>query len=61
MAYRLVKQGGKLDYNYKEYYLDTDSDLSTVPVIDAWPGSIAYSIASGKVYMLNTNKQWIEQ
>lgn len=57
MAYRLVKQGGKLDYNYKEYYLDTDSDLSTLPVGDAWPGSIAYSIASGKVYMLNTLNQ----
>jgi hypothetical protein len=57
MAYRLVKQGGKLDYNYKEYYLDTDSDLSTLPVGEASPGSIAYSIASGKVYMLNTLNQ----
>ena len=57
MAYRLVKQGGKLDYNYKEYYLDTDTDLVSVSANDACPGSIAYSIASGKVYMLNTNYQ----
>ena len=61
MSYRLVKQGGKLDYNYKEFYLDTDNDLSSIPVNDAWPGSVAYSISSGKVYMLNTSKQWIEQ
>lgn len=57
MGYRLVKQGGKLDYNYKEYYLDTDSDLASVPVADAYPGSVAYAINSGKVYMLNTNRQ----
>ena len=57
MSYRLVKQGGKLDYNYKEFYLDTDNDLSSIPVNDAWPGSVAYSISSGKVYMLNTSKQ----
>lgn len=61
MGYRLVKQGGKLDYNYKEFYIDADSDLSSVPTGDAFPGSVAYSMASGKVWILNTSKQWIEQ
>ena len=53
----LLKQGGRVDYNYKEYYLDTDNDLSLISAGDACPGSVAYVIASGKVYMLNTNKQ----
>jgi len=57
MAFRLVKQGGKLDYNYKEYFLDTESDLVSVPTIDACPGSVAYVINSGKLFMLNTNKE----
>lgn len=61
MAFRLVKQGGKLDYNYKEYFLDTESDLASVPTIDAYPGSIAYVIDSGKLFILNTNKEWKEQ
>lgn len=60
MAY-IVKQGGKLDYNYKEYFLDIESDLASVPTIDACPGSIAYVINSGKLFILNTNKEWKEQ
>lgn len=61
MAFRLVKQGGKLDYNYKEYFLDTENDLTSVPTFDACPGSVAYVINSGKVFILNTNKEWKEQ
>lgn len=61
MAFRLVKQGGKLDYNYKEYFLDTENDLASVPIFDACPGSVAYVIGSGKLFMLNTNKEWKEQ
>lgn len=53
----LVKQGGKVDYNYKEYYLDSDSELSSIPVGACCPGSIAYVIPTSKVYMLNSNKE----
>lgn len=53
----LLKQGGRVDYNFKEYYLDTASELSSVPVRDCCPGSIAYIIDSGKVYMLNSLKE----
>lgn len=61
MAFKLIKQGGNLDYNYKEYFLDTESDLASVPTMDACPGSVAFIINSGKLFILNTNKEWKEQ
>ena len=57
----LVKQGGKVDYNYKEYYLDTLEELSTIPVTDCAPGSVAYIIATKQVFILNSQKEWKEQ
>lgn len=57
----LVKQGGKVDYNYKEYFLDNESELSNIPVGACCPGSVAYIIPTSKVYMLNSNKEWKEQ
>ena len=57
----LVKQGGKVDYNYKEYYLDIASELSNIPVGACCPGSVAYIIATQQVFILNNNKEWKEQ
>ena len=57
----LVKQGGRVDYNYKEYYLDTANELSIIPVNECSAGSIAYIIATQQVYMLNSQKEWKEQ
>lgn len=57
----LVKQGSRTDYNYKEYFLDDDSELSKIPVNDCCPGSIAYVISTQKVYILNSNKEWVIQ
>lgn len=57
----LVKQGGKVDYNYKEYYLDTLSELSSIPVDDCATGSVAYIIATQQVFILNNQKEWKEQ
>lgn len=57
----LLRQGGRVDYLYKEYYLDTEDELSKVPVHDCCPGSIAYIIETGKIYMLNSKKEWKEQ
>lgn len=53
----LLRQGGRVDYLYKEYYLDTEDELSKVPVHDCCPGSIAYIIETGKIYMLNSKKE----
>lgn len=57
----LVKQGGRSDYNYKEYYLDTAAELTEIPISACCPGSIAYVIANGEVYMLNNQKEWVKQ
>ena len=53
----LVKQGGKIDYNYKEYYLDTLEELSTIPVYECATGSVAYIIATQQVFILNSKKE----
>lgn len=57
----LLKQGGKVDYNYKEYYLDNINELSSVPTYDCAIGSIAYIIATQQLFMLNSQKEWKEQ
>lgn len=57
----LLKQGGRIDYHYKEYYLDTEDELSQIPVANCCPGSIAYVIATGATYMLNSQKAWVVQ
>ena len=57
----LLKQGGRTDYNYKEYYLDTAGELSSIPTGDCATGSVAYVIATQQVFMLNSQKEWKEQ
>lgn len=57
----LTKQGGKTDYNYKEYYLDNVSELSSIPVSACCPGSVAYIIATQQVFILNSQREWKEQ
>lgn len=58
---QIVKQGGRIDYNYKEIFLDTLDELSKVDKRDLCPGSIAYIIATGAVYILNSQGEWIAQ
>lgn len=58
MAYTIKQQGGRTDYNYKEFICDAVEDLSKLPVNSASAGSVAYVIATGDVYMLNSKKEW---
>lgn len=57
----LLRQNNNTDYFYKEYYLDTQEELSGIDITDCCPGSVAYIISSTNVYVLNTKKQWILQ
>ncbi len=57
MAY-LVKQGTRVDYNYKEFYLDSAEELKDINVNDCCPGSVAVVITTGEVYMLTNKKEW---
>lgn len=60
---QIVKQGGRQDYNYMEVFLDNEDELKNIlpkfPNIVA--GSVAYVIATGAVYILNSQKEWIAQ
>lgn len=60
MSY-IVQQGGRIDYNYKEVYIDKESELNTLSVGNMCPGSIVYVIENGNIYMLNQEKNWIKQ
>lgn len=60
-----VKQGGRVDYNYMEIFLDTEDELKDILKTKAYenicPGSIAYVISTGAVYILNSEKEWVLQ
>lgn len=69
MAY-MLRQGGKTDYNYKEYYFDTEAEFTEFKNTDfvelkkkklVCPGSVAYIISGGTVYILNSQFEWIAQ
>ena len=57
----IVTQGGRTDYNYKEYFVDTVDDKDNIDVKACCPGSVAYIISTGDVYILNNEKEWILQ
>jgi len=58
----MVKQGGKTDYNYKEFYLDDVSELELILQQEkkVCPGSIAFIINTTDVYCLNSKMEWIK-
>lgn len=58
---KMVIQGGKTDYNYKEWYFDSSKgesqdDINTSTMCE---GSIAFDMKTGNVYMLNDKKEWV--
>lgn len=56
MAY-LVKQASKYDYKYKEYYIDSESDLDNINIKECCPGSRA-TTPEGTVYILTEENTW---
>ena len=54
----LVKQASKMDYHYSEYVLDTVEELDDINVNSCCPGSVAYVMSTGDVYMLTNKKEW---
>ena len=57
----LIKQGGRVDYNYKEFMLDTEEDISKIDVQSCIEGSSVYIISTGNLYILNSKKEWVLQ
>lgn len=59
----LLRQGGKLDYNYKEFFVDNKQAINDIDITfeKPCPGSIVYVIDTGAIYILNSQKEWVEQ
>lgn len=57
MAY-LVKQGDSVDQGLRQYFLDTVEELTEINVENCIPGTVAYIITTGEVYMLTNKKEW---
>ncbi len=61
----LVKQANQNDYHYCEFFLDNINELPQVLLSEkgkkACPGSIAFIIDTGDVYILNSQREWIPQ
>lgn len=55
-----TRKGNSNNENYKEYYIDTKADLSTIDITQCCVGSLAYIIETQKTYILTENGQWIE-
>lgn len=55
----LYKHDGEVLYGIKEFILDSQDDLQELPT-NVKAGSTALIISSGRLYMLNGNKEWIE-
>lgn len=60
MAYSIKQQGGRIDYNYQEIYVDTEAEVATVPTKGCSVGSVIFVVATGNVYVLNNAKEWVK-
>ena len=54
MAFSMISQNGNQQYGYAEFVMDEDKDIQDLPV-NVKMGSIALSIASGKIFMKGSN------
>ena len=58
MAINLISHDGNVVYGIKEYVIDTPEDMKNVPFCAA--GSTLFVISTKKIYMMNSNKEWVE-
>ena len=57
MGYNTLSQSGHTAYGIKEFVVDEDKDIDTLP-IDVPMGSAAVVIDTGNVYMMNSQDEW---
>ena len=62
MAIRTMASGNMSRHSgYREFFVDTDADIASLPSKAdeiAW-GAVAFVIASGNVYILNSEFNWV--
>lgn len=58
----ILSQAGQIDYNTKEFVLDTKDDLEELRYgaqgLSSDPGSTAFIIETSEVYMKNGQGEW---
>lgn len=55
---KILSTSGHTTYGLKEYVVDNLTDINTLPINDPM-GSTALVIATGELYIMNGNKEWI--
>ena len=55
----ILSNSGHTGYGIKEFVCDTVDDIQDLP-IDVKPGSAAFVISTGTVYMINSQGEWVE-
>ena len=67
MSYEIVKAGNKQASRYREFIINSESDVSTLPTSTpnsdgevAAPGSVAYTKDLSHAYMLGPDDVWRE-
>lgn len=55
-----LRVGNETKADYKEFYLDNETNIGEINVNTCATGSIIFIINTGKVYMLSETKEWKE-
>lgn len=58
--YSIGKNSDTIGYGIKKFFVDTEVEISNIPLETVFPGSTAFVIENSKSYMLNNQFQWIE-
>ena len=57
----IMEDKGKVAYNVQTYALDFTSDVEDLPTkTECAPGSVAFVIEDGSIYMKNSRGEWKE-
>ena len=56
----IVKNGNKVAYGINKYLCDDETDLSTINLSTANPGSTAFLADTSQYFILNNDYEWIE-
>jgi deoxyhypusine synthase len=54
----ILSQAGRVDYNTKEFILDTVADMENLNEVTCDAGSTAFIIETSEIYMKNGQGEW---
>jgi hypothetical protein len=55
-----MENNGKTVYGVATYTCDTPEDVEDLPSQGCSPGSAAFVISTGQIYMMNSKGEWVE-